>query len=198
MDSSTKEKIKNIALSLFAQKGYEGTTMNEIAKGVGIKKASLYAHFKGKEELFFTVYEDLSQEYVNLMNRIIDDSKEMEIEDKLYYIFEQYIIYYIRNPQVQAFWNQIMLFTPTGIYEKFFTHVQNCNIFVQQTMVEIFEAGISQGLIRSDDAKKMTMSFWAIREGLLNGMVIIPEMRKEEYIKAFWRDYLLGIRGRRE
>lgn len=196
MSSSTKEKIKEIALSLFAKKGYEGTTMNEIAKGVGIKKASLYAHFKGKEELFFAVYEDLAQEYVKLMDRIMNNSKEMEIEDKLYYIFEQYILYYIRNPEVQAFWNQIMLFTPTDVYDKFYTHVQNYNVVVQQNMEEIFQEGMHQGLIRNNDPKKMTMSYWAIREGLLNGMMIIPELRKEEYIKGFWEDYWLGIKER--
>ena len=49
--------------------------MNEIADGVGIKKASLYAHFKGKEDLFFAVYEDLAQEYVNLHGRYYEGFK---------------------------------------------------------------------------------------------------------------------------
>lgn len=196
MSNSTKEKVKKIALSLFAKKGYDGTTMSEIAKGVGIKKASLYSHFKGKEELFFAVYEELAREYVNLMERIVDNSKNMEIEDKLYYIFEEYITYYIENPEVQAFWNQIILFTPPEIYEEFFSHVNNCNAAVQQNMEEIFREGMRQGLIRNDDAKKMTWSFWAIREGLLNGMMIIPEMRNEEYIKGFWRDFWFGLKGR--
>lgn len=195
MCNSTKEKIKSVALTLFARKGYEGTTMNEIANGVGIKKASLYAHFKGKEELFFTVYEDLAQEYVNVMDRIMNEAKDMEIQDKLYYIFEQYIIYYIRNPEVQSFWNQILLFTPSEVYDQFFFHVKNCDSVVQQRMEEIFEEGMRQGLIRNDNAKKMTISYRAIREGILNGMMIIPEL-KEEYIKDFWKDFWLGVKGR--
>jgi len=56
LSDSTKEKIKKTALSLFAQRGYHGTTMSDIAKLVGIKTPSIYAHFNGKEELFYSVY----------------------------------------------------------------------------------------------------------------------------------------------
>lgn len=125
MNFPTREKIKNVALTLFANKGYEGSSMSEIANAVGIRKASLYAHFKGKENLFFSVYEDLAQEYVKLMNEIMDAAKNMEVEDKLYYMFEQYISYYINNSEIQAFWNQITLFTPSDIHDKFFSHARS-------------------------------------------------------------------------
>ncbi|WP_068677457.1 TetR/AcrR family transcriptional regulator [Oceanobacillus sp. Castelsardo] len=48
-------KIRNIALSHFANYGYEGASLNEIAKEVGIKKATIYSHYKGKDDLFFSV-----------------------------------------------------------------------------------------------------------------------------------------------
>ena len=48
---STKEKILETALTLFAQNGYNGTSMEQIAQDVGIKAPSLYKHFKGKEDI---------------------------------------------------------------------------------------------------------------------------------------------------
>ena len=48
---STKEKILEAALTLFAENGYDGTSVEEIAKSVGIKAPSLYKHYKGKEDL---------------------------------------------------------------------------------------------------------------------------------------------------
>lgn len=196
MSSSTKEKIKSVALTLFAQKGYEGTTMNEIAGLVGIKKASLYAHFKGKEDLFFSVYEDLAQEYVNLMNRIINAANSMEVQDKLYYMFEQYISYYINNPEVQAFWNQVTLFTPSDIYDKFFPHASNCDFIVQQWIETTFIEGMSQGLIRNGDAPKMTVAYRALREGLLNGMMVNSELKNDEHIRVLWEYFWFGLKGR--
>lgn len=48
---STKEKILDAALTLFAENGYDGTSVEEIAKSVGIKAPSLYKHYKGKEDI---------------------------------------------------------------------------------------------------------------------------------------------------
>jgi AcrR family transcriptional regulator len=50
-EMTTKEKIFEASLDLFAQKGFDAVSMREIAEAVGIKKASLYSHFSGKDEL---------------------------------------------------------------------------------------------------------------------------------------------------
>ena len=42
---STKEKILETALTLFAKNGYDGTSVEQIAQDVGIKAPSLYKHF---------------------------------------------------------------------------------------------------------------------------------------------------------
>ena len=48
---STKEKILDAALTLFAENGYDGTSVEQIANIVGIKAPSLYKHYKGKEDI---------------------------------------------------------------------------------------------------------------------------------------------------
>lgn len=48
---SNKEKILGAAIELFAQKGYSGVSMREIAANVNIKAASIYNHYTGKEAL---------------------------------------------------------------------------------------------------------------------------------------------------
>jgi AcrR family transcriptional regulator len=50
-EKTTKERIFEVALDLFSQKGFDAVSMREIAEAVGIKKASLYSHFSGKDEL---------------------------------------------------------------------------------------------------------------------------------------------------
>ncbi|MGZ7095989.1 MAG: TetR/AcrR family transcriptional regulator, partial [Methanobacterium sp.] len=45
IEKNTKERIFDAAIKLFAQYGFEGTSMREIAEEVGIKKASMYSHF---------------------------------------------------------------------------------------------------------------------------------------------------------
>ena len=48
---STKDRILEEALTLFAENGYDGTGVEQIAEKVGIKAPSLYKHFKGKEDI---------------------------------------------------------------------------------------------------------------------------------------------------
>lgn len=51
MAGDTKERILETALALFAQSGYLGTSMSDIAAQLGITKAALYKHYAGKQEI---------------------------------------------------------------------------------------------------------------------------------------------------
>ncbi len=62
-----KERLIKAALNLFSENGYEGTSVDQIAKAVGIKAPSIYAHFKGKEELLQAVIDWSNEEYAKGM-----------------------------------------------------------------------------------------------------------------------------------
>ena len=51
MATDTKERILETALELFAQRGYLGTSMSDIAQRLGLTKAALYKHYTGKQEI---------------------------------------------------------------------------------------------------------------------------------------------------
>jgi AcrR family transcriptional regulator len=51
----TKEALRQAALELFAAKGYEGTSVRDIARAVGLSESVLYAHFDGKRAIFDAV-----------------------------------------------------------------------------------------------------------------------------------------------
>lgn len=47
----TGDKIKQVAMTLFGRKGYEETSLVDIATGVGIKKPSIYNHFQSRSHI---------------------------------------------------------------------------------------------------------------------------------------------------
>jgi TetR/AcrR family transcriptional regulator, cholesterol catabolism regulator len=53
--SGTAARILDAATELFYEKGYHATSMREVAAVVGIKAASVYNHFSGKEEILFEI-----------------------------------------------------------------------------------------------------------------------------------------------
>lgn len=54
-----KEEIITEAARLFAERGYEGTSMGDLAERVGLRKASLFHHFESKDVLYITVLSQL-------------------------------------------------------------------------------------------------------------------------------------------
>ncbi len=55
MTGNTKQKIAETALNLFSQKGYLGTSMNDIARELGITKAALYKHYESKSKILESI-----------------------------------------------------------------------------------------------------------------------------------------------
>ncbi len=58
----TRERIQAIALDLFAEQGYDKTSLREIAERLGVTKAALYYHFKSKEDIVRSFTEDYRAE----------------------------------------------------------------------------------------------------------------------------------------
>ena len=59
--SGTKRRAQDVALELFSRDGYDSTSMREIAEELGVTKAALYYHFKGKEDIVRSIVEDFQE-----------------------------------------------------------------------------------------------------------------------------------------
>jgi TetR/AcrR family fatty acid metabolism transcriptional regulator len=55
LKKDNRSRIIKAATKLFAEKGYQQTTIAEIAKMVGLAEGSIYEHFRGKEEILLTI-----------------------------------------------------------------------------------------------------------------------------------------------
>ena len=64
---NTRQRIQDVAIELFAEQGYEKTSLREIAERLDVTKAALYYHFKTKEEILVSIFADLTQPILDLI-----------------------------------------------------------------------------------------------------------------------------------
>ncbi|MCQ9180720.1 TetR/AcrR family transcriptional regulator [Streptomyces sp. IBSBF 2953] len=65
---NTRQRIQDVALELFAEQGYEKTSLREIAERLDVTKAALYYHFKTKEEIIVGIFTDLTKPIEDLID----------------------------------------------------------------------------------------------------------------------------------
>lgn len=73
--NKTKRKIFETSMKLFAEKGYDATSIEEITAKVGVAKGTLYYHFSSKEEIFNFLIEEGMNLLKNSINLKVDKQK---------------------------------------------------------------------------------------------------------------------------
>lgn len=73
----TKQRILDAAIDLFSQKGYNGVSIRELARAVGIRESSIYNHYSSKDEILTAI--------LDLFSSKIDETvlTEEEIEERI-------------------------------------------------------------------------------------------------------------------
>ena len=203
MSGQTRDRIKKNALMLFANNGYDATSMEKIATGVGIKKSSLYAFITSKEALFWEIYQDLESEYHNYMEQVLANSESMLPPERLYYLFKQYLIGNQSSDEqerlaARAFWIRIMFFPPIDLKDRLLTRALNHEMGLGERYKEIIQDGIRQGLIRDDPPAEILLSYYSLRQGLYSLMNVFmsdfTEEQKLDKLDKVWHNYWHGIK----
>lgn len=80
--TKTRQKLIEVARELFAHKGLESTTMNDIAAASGRGRRTLYTYFRSKEEIYYAVIEEELERLSEKMDEVL--SMNVEPEEKVF------------------------------------------------------------------------------------------------------------------
>lgn len=109
-EKTTKEKIFDVSLDLFSQKGFDAVSVREIAREVGIRESSIYNHYKGKEAILDAIIDffmaELYQEDVpeEEMDALMDQGPEVFFE-----VGAKMFIERINNPTMEKIWRLVSI-----------------------------------------------------------------------------------------
>jgi TetR/AcrR family transcriptional regulator, cholesterol catabolism regulator len=71
--ATRRSQLTREAARLFAERGYHGTSIGDLAKALGVQKGSLYAHIEGKQDLLYETMREGAQAFHAALDAIPDD-----------------------------------------------------------------------------------------------------------------------------
>ena len=153
--NKTKRKIFETSMKLFAEKGYDATSIEDITATVGVAKGTLYYHFSSKEEIF----NFLVEEGIKLLQNSID-IKTAKLES---YIDKIKAIILIEIKIVVKYEDLI-----TILLSQFWgkeARNQKCQKHIYEyinKIEEIVKEGIESGEIKQGDSKAMASEIYGL------------------------------------
>ncbi|WP_455756079.1 TetR/AcrR family transcriptional regulator [Sulfurimonas sp.] len=152
--TGTKAKILKESKALFSELGYKGASVRKIASKVGIRESALYNHFKNKEEIFFTIAEDI---FASPFSFNSDEIKDLALKGKPFlqkYAMQYKLLTFDNNNESMFRILLIELLQNKELREQFMSDFHDKNVKI---LSEGFFIMMQNDMIRSGDP--MTMSY---------------------------------------
>ncbi|MEY8733173.1 TetR/AcrR family transcriptional regulator [Peribacillus frigoritolerans] len=186
-------EIKEAALKYFTIHGYEGASLSQIAEEVGMKKQSIYAHFKGKDDLFLQVLRDAKE--TELSSKLQYFSKvDLKNPEKDLYGFLQLVIDLFQKNEHIKFWLRMSFFPPAHLEKEIGQEVIDIEEKVQAILECKFHDWINAKLIVEDEAITPTYAFLGVVDSILLELVYgNDEKRLNDKLAASWKVFWRGI-----
>ena len=189
----TASRIKEIALPIFSEKGYEGAALSEIAAGVGIKKPSIYAHYANKEALFLAVVEDMTEAYINHWQEIQNSTCDQSVEERLYTLFVETVRYFGQNPLKVALWVRVWMFPPAKLKEQLVQKMKLVHRRLALDVSAILQCGLDQRVTRSGEEEDMAIAYLSLLNGYLMRVICYGDIDYERQAPIIWHYFWSGI-----
>ncbi len=176
--NKTKRKIFEASMKLFAEKGYDATSIEEITATVGVAKGTLYYHFSSKEEIF----NFLITEGINLLQNSVDikTSKFSNYIDKIKAII------LIEIKVVMKYENLITILLSQFFGNEARNRLCKESIFKYIDKIEkIVIEGIEKGEIKPGDPKAIASEIYGI---ICSGLVYKARKQGEIDISKLYKE----------
>jgi TetR/AcrR family transcriptional regulator, cholesterol catabolism regulator len=72
--STRRSELTREAARLFAERGYHGTSIGDLAKALGVQKGSLYAHIESKQDLLYEAMQEGAHAFHDALDSVPDDA----------------------------------------------------------------------------------------------------------------------------
>ena len=189
-----KEEIIKAMFEVFSEKGHSAS-MSDISKKVGIKPQSIYSHFESKDQIVWLALEkEIESKFESLRSKLEsfeNESCEIALKEIAVYIFD-----YFNDYKRLKFWRNISLIQNEELRKKCRDKIRSMEAANGKKMIGIFQAGVKNGEIKSNNLEGMMNLYVAMIQGILDGMLLYNDssIDMKDYANKTWDAYWEGIK----
>lgn len=157
----TEKAFIEVATRLFAEQGYKGTSIADIAREIGLTTASLYYHVSGKQELLLRVLAEGMAEFLDQLEDIA--ARPLDPRRKLRLAVENHLYFVLHNTDAVAVFLRERRFLDSPYKEQYQARVDRYDTL----FTEIIREGMDQGSLPPGDAQLTRLAIL----GMINWIV---------------------------
>ena len=184
------------AKTVFLRDGYEPTSMDAVAREAGVSKATLYAHFAGKEKLFAAVITSECSRHVHMLELIAEE--KLPIGEALTR-FGTNFLDFLHRPDVIGVFRQVVAEShrQPALGRLFY---EAGPTMVQRRLAEFLSRASARGEISAADPEMAAELFLAMVKGQTQlrtelGLPPAPQADRDRLVKAAVDLFLSGVGG---
>jgi AcrR family transcriptional regulator len=184
-------KIRDVALSHFAHFGYEGASLSKIAEEVGIKKPSIYAHYKGKEDLFLSVVRHVLYIERRRILSYFQASEGLPLKLKLYGMFE-WLEQGFNESSTTKLFLRISYFPPPALFNEVTQIVNPFLDGLTRNLTKFLNQAKINGEFSGHNIETIAIAYLTLIDGALVELLFGGSQRYKNRVDAAWEIFWQG------
>lgn len=172
--AETRQALLKAALSVFSQKGYASTTLEDVAKEAGLTRGAIYWHFGSKAELYSALLDEYSARGSEIVQSVVSEGGSLD--GMLREIFVRLLTAVESDPALRAVMEINLLKTEysSELSDMLAKQIENGRALLAG-ITQAMAQGIDAGELRSDlDPEDMARAFIAFQNGVLHLWLVDP------------------------
>nr|WP_247604731.1 TetR/AcrR family transcriptional regulator [Alcaligenes faecalis] len=178
-------------MARFAVQGFDATTMNEIAADVGIKKPSVYAHFRNKDELFLSLIPKIVEDELNHARQVLQGGEGIRQQLRAY--LEGIQERFEQSHQVR-FWIRTLFAPPVHLYD---VVMEPMHVFMADLESIIHRALAQSALARPAtglSVDTLAMTYMALIDSLQSELLFGGARKYQRRLESVWLVFEAALR----
>lgn len=183
-------RLQHAALLRFEKQGFDATSLTEIARDAGIKKPSIYAHFKSKDELFLSLVIPAIQQQLDYARDIL--LSDRDLRSSLLHFMQDIRVRYETTPHMR-FWLRTFFIPPPSLYDAI---IEPLHIYMAGMEDIIHRAFANSDLVAPEaglDARVLASAYLGILDSIQAELLYGGALKFERRCASLWKVFDLAL-----